>query len=734
QAVVATACDELGRALPLQPLLDIVDQLVRRWGAEDVLGPDTAVLGPLLGVHPASEPGPQLVALTGPGTGEALIFGALFSVLRRRADHEPIIVVIDDVHLAGSATTTWLAQSVRRLADARVLIVATRREEEAQPIPGVRRIALGPLDLQAAAEIVGDARAAELHARSGGHPLFLVELAAADPLDGLPASIRQAVEDRCARAGPAAATLRAAAVLGTASDLDLLAEVTGEGAAALLDHLDEGVRRRLLVDDGTGLAFAHGLIRDALAATVSATRSAYIHRQAGRALANRTDPDPLAVALHARLGGDRPLASRMLVVAARAAVARMSQAEAVGLLDEAVALDDTVEARLERARVLSMVLRYDECLADVESARARGAGPEALEIAAWAAHFQRHADRALLLADRGAREATDSDVRASCLALAGWVSLTAGDLHGAAQRLTGAVAEGGTGVGDRLSEVWLGWLRMNQGRPDETIRLARLPTPGDPPGYRFPNAYALMATTMAFAMLGRPDEALTSLAALDDAVARTASQRWTARPLNLRGWILRNLGAGDEADDLNAQAIEAAGAIDLAEPAANGLLDLAAGRLLAGDLDGTAGLLDRADAVSEVEHAFRWRHRLRSRLMRARVSLAAGDAQAAAVGAEALVADAGALGSARVEVQARMVGYLARRRLGEPVDLADADRDLERLGGVAGIEAWWITAEMGRQFDVDRWSALARRRAADLVARAGTYAPTLERAAAKLLD
>lgn len=49
-AVVSVSCDELGRALPLQPVLDAVEALLRRADETvDVLGPDAAVLGPLLG-------------------------------------------------------------------------------------------------------------------------------------------------------------------------------------------------------------------------------------------------------------------------------------------------------------------------------------------------------------------------------------------------------------------------------------------------------------------------------------------------------------------------------------------------------------------------------------------------------------------------------------------------------------------------------------------------------------
>jgi DNA-binding SARP family transcriptional activator len=732
--VASVACHELGRALPLQPLLDLVDALIRQRApapADEVIGREGAVLGPLLGVTPPTD-GAQLAALTDPGAGQAILYAALFSVVRRQAEREPLVLLIDDIHLADSATLLWLAQAVRRLAESRVFVVAARRAEEAVTLPGAIVITLDPLDLDATAAIVGADRATELHARSGGNPMFLVELAAAGTDGGLPDSIRDAVEKRCGRAGPSGATLRTAAVVGPAIDLDLLSAVTGATPGVLLDHLEEGVRRRFLVEEGPTFVFAHSLVREALASTVGAARAAYIHREAARALDARLGVDPLAVAHHARLGGELPRASTRLVTAARMAIARFDQAEALRLLDEAIALDDTAEARLERARVHSMLASYMQAAEDVDAAVSRGAGPEAFEVAGWLAHFERRFEEALTLADRGARTAVNADVRISCLSLGGWVSLAAGDLHGAESRLEGAVGEAPDASG-RLAEAWLAWLRMNQGRPEETLRLIRPEGGKGLAAYRFPNAYAQMAATMALAMLGRADEALATLDLLEADVARMGADRWAPRPLNLRGWIIGNLGKVGEAEALHHKAIELARARGLAEPLANGLLDLACGRLMAGELDAASGLIDEATGLGEVEHAFRWRHLMRGRLLRARLDLALGDYDRALDQAESLAADAAILGAPRYEVQARLTAAMAAQRTGAGVDLDEVGSLLLRLGGVAGLEAWWITAEAARVFRVDAWDDLARGRVASLSKRAGPYSASLQMAAGRRL-
>ena len=740
--VTSVTCDELGQALPLQPVLDLVAALAQMpggEGADAVLGPDALVLGPLLGIGPDGTPPSLLAALTEPDTGQGILHGALTRAVRRAAQNQPVVLLLDDAHLADPATVRWLSQAPTHVGDASVFIVVSTRLEEDLRLPGATlTVTLDPLDLEAATAIVGRERAGDLLARSGGNALFLTELAAwetteADSNAHLPDTVRSTVEERCARAGEAGTTLHTAAVIGRDVDLDVLAAVTGAPPGQLLAHLEEGVRRRFLVEDGPRFAFAHTLVREALASTVGAARTAFIHREAARALAGRPDADPLAVASHARLGGDLNTAAAMLLAAARIAVTRFDGDEAVRLLDEAIARHDTAAARVERARVLTMLDRHDEAAADLEAARALGAGPETLEVAAWSSHFRRRFAEALLLADQGARDADSGELRVGCLSLGGWVALASGDLGGAESRLERALGTAPAG-GAVLAESWLAWLRASQGRPDETIGLVHVSDGTGLAAYRYPNAYALMAATMAHAMLGRPDHALTALGMLESAIERMDAARWVPRPRNLRGWIARNLGDPEQADDLNEEAIERSRALGLAEPLAHGLLDLAAGRLMAGDADVAARHLDEARLLEDEEHAFRWRHQLRRRLLQARLDLVTSDFEAATTGAAGLADDAATLGVPRHELQARLLGAMARRRAGLPSDSEEVDALLLGLHHVAGVEAWWLTAEVAECFGEARWRKLAAQRASGLVTVAGPFASSLRRAAAALLD
>src|SRR5205823_2741754 len=160
-----------------------------------------------------AQPGPTTVR--DPAAGQARLFASLLSAVERAAGGRTAVIVTEDVHLAGTSTVEWLRFAVRR--GRQLLVIATMRPE-GPAIGPAERLALGPLDLDSVAALVGPERAAELYERSGGHPLFLLELASAAPSE-LPASVRDAVAGRVGGLGEAALTLRTAAVLGAEVDV-----------------------------------------------------------------------------------------------------------------------------------------------------------------------------------------------------------------------------------------------------------------------------------------------------------------------------------------------------------------------------------------------------------------------------------------------------------------------------------------------------------------------------------
>ena len=167
-------------------------------------------------------------ALRGPGRGS----------LGRLAERGPLVVVIDDAHLAGPALPDWLRFARRGEAGGRG---GGRRPAsgEGEPLPATAFIHLACSAGTRPPSWSDLRRVDELYARSKGHPLFLTELAQQAAGTELPASLVESVSARCDELGTAGLLLRTAAVIGPELDVDLLAAVLGRAAVALLDDAEQ---------------------------------------------------------------------------------------------------------------------------------------------------------------------------------------------------------------------------------------------------------------------------------------------------------------------------------------------------------------------------------------------------------------------------------------------------------------------------------------------------------------
>ncbi len=701
--VLRARCDALGRVLPLQPVLDAVTSALRGRLPSEVdalLGDDAAQLAALLG-------GPvERGAVPDDGTGQLLLHLALSRLLERLAGDGVLVLLVDDGHLADEATAALLTALPQRAS--RVVTVVAARSGAGPDWPAA--VELGPLDLAAVTEIVGADRAAALHARSGGHPLLLTELAehGEDALPALTATFAAAADS----AGPVGATLRAASVLGPDLDLDVLAQVLRRPAVELLDDLEEGVRRRLLVESASGFAFRHGLVREALAAGVGPTRLALLHRETARALQERPGVDPLVLAHHALAGGLHAEAVEALVRAGTIAEDRHAVADALDLADRALALDPLARgALLLRARALLVLARY----AEVDEQTSLLEGPDAWQIAALAAHYRRDWPRAADLADRAAGSQAGVD-RATSLAIAGHALHAMGDLEGSDQRWR--EAEGLA----RAPSGWLAILRHHQGRTEETLRLTA-PGPVSTGLEAVSAPLVTMSRGLALAALGRTAEALDCFDRTEAIVDRMGLVRFRGRANNCRGYVLRNLGEHTAADEQNSLAIEAGRSIGMDEQLAHGLLDLAEGRLRRDDLAGAAALLDEASVLAQPDrpHGYQWRHRVRARWLRGRLLLAAGDLDGAGELATSVLAEATDQSLARYAAFADLLLLDVRLRQGSTVTPEEVLDVTRRMSTLAGSELPWFLSAVARDASGDVRAALdsaARRTGQDLVRQA----------------
>jgi len=75
------------------------------------------------------------------------------------------------------------------------------------------------------------------------------------------------------------------------------------------------------------------------------------------------------------------------------------------------------------------------------------------------------------------------------------------------------------------------------------------------------------------------------------------------------------------------------------------------------------------------------------------------------------------------------VPALARARLGRAVDEQQVNAELDRLSGVAAIEAWWLAADVAADTGLEHGLAVAREAAVRLREHAGVHRADFERAA-----
>lgn len=255
-------------------------------------------------------PRPQLALLEG-----------LSHVLVTMSRTAPVVIALDDVHLADASSWEALHYLADQLQEERVLIVLAARPTElrAQPLASnitmaleqdgfVRRLALRPLSADAverlaAAQVDDEIRPALvdwLMTKTQGSPLYVLGLlraleeAGADlanpALHGIPEDLAQQVRSRVqvltARAREVLETL---AVLGYDATPGDLSELTGQSIDDLGELLDQLMGNGLVVRSGQPTdhryQFSHPLMQEAVYEGIGTGRRRTLHRAAARMLA-----------------------------------------------------------------------------------------------------------------------------------------------------------------------------------------------------------------------------------------------------------------------------------------------------------------------------------------------------------------------------------------------------------------------------------------------------------------
>jgi DNA-binding SARP family transcriptional activator len=720
--VLLAGCAGLDRMVPLHPLVAALDQFVEsdRRRAQALFGP-VPTYRTLLDA-PRTDPAPAVIAPALNSTVRRRMFEVMLSTFAHIATSGPIALVLDDIHLAGELTRAWLEFARARPSGIPLLIVVTQLLNNKLPNRLDDRITLGPLDLAAARAIVGSSRAAELHALTGGNPLFLRQLAVTDQKAGLPATIRQAVDARCDQLGAAARTLRTAATIGPVVDPDLLMEVLNLHPVDLFAHLEAGVKA-LFLDEGAGaFTFHHELVRDALAAGLTGPWRAHVHRTVARMMEARQATDAIQVAHHARLGGDLTQAVSTLMVAARTCFRRRDFAEAERLLTDAIELEDNADSRLLRAEVRITMGHFARAAEDARAAIVRGAGAAGMETAAWCAYYLGEFDYALTLAEEGAALADSPGTKSRCLVIAGRLLHSNGQLEDAEGRYAEARKLADESGLTTLAAVWLAALRCDQGRAREALELLKLPPSADDADQPLTMRHRQLARARAHMMLGHVSDALAALDVLSAEVGPAEIAQVGPDGTNLRAAILVTMGELEEADEINLKALDGARAAHLRPLMEASLIGLGESRLVAGARRSAMRYVGDAVRSRVGPYPFRWQQRGRTRLLQARLELAAGKVERALAAARELLVESTRSGDVGRAVAARLLEAEALAASGVEIDSKSVGDVLKRSADVLGGESWRLTARLAQLTQNPGWKVLAERQLDHLVEASGSRA------------
>ena len=348
---------EFGFGVARQLFARPIQDASRDLRAELVAEP-AGLAAPLLGI------GEQLDRPLSPvETGD--LFRALYWLTVRLADQRPLLLAVDDLHLADPASLGFIAYLAGRVEDSPVVVLVAQRSGEPMSTAvetaladRAREIELAPLSAAATAQLAAIALGVEIDATVGaacwrateGNPMLLHELLTTLRIEGVDLvpgqADRVAAHDstELARAGVLRLALLsererrlAAAIAGLdgKADFPVVARLAGmdidEASAGVSDLRSLGIAA-----PDEPVRVVHALVRDAILGELAAAERSRLARSAAAVLAEAgADEERVAGHLVATAPAKDPWVVAQLRSAARSAMARGARAEAATLLERA---------------------------------------------------------------------------------------------------------------------------------------------------------------------------------------------------------------------------------------------------------------------------------------------------------------------------------------------------------------------------------------------------------------
>ena len=692
-------CISFGRGIPFLPIIDVLkngfgidegddDRAIVAKIAQGVeaLGPDLKGIEPFLRALLAVDPGDPAVAGMDASGRRFATFEALKRLMLSTAAHQPMVVLIEDLHWIDPASEEYLTYIVDALVGSRVLLLCTYRPGY-RPVLGDRsyitRLALQPLShdetaTMAAAMLKAQEVPAEIRtliiSKAEGNPFFIEEVtkslievgalrrtangyALGRPVSEIviPNTIQDVIMARIDRLGdePKRA-IQIASVIGREFAVRLL-----QRAGELGDRINPlvGELRALeLIYEKSGVPelaymFKHALTHDVAYESLLVQRRKLLHHTIGRAIeelyADRVAEHWETLAHHFYRAGDWERAFRYLVTAGDKARAGFANSEALHFYDRAL----EVGAHLQvdpalRAAILEGKGRAHFCVSEfpqaieayraalglvsapADRARLNGALADAL---VWAHEF----DAALAAALEAAEACRDDKVVGEANFTRAFVAMCRGQLEVAAPlyneatriaHVTGSfILRGRAQLYHALRANWRGEYRDAVEEYESLLPALR-------------NANELLVLIEGYShfaiTLGGAGEYARMLQVLNEGIDLAHSigdKVWRARLWNTRGWILGELGAFEAAEEANRRCLEVMkelGSMRFAsEFVGNATINLADAALWRGDLRGTEPYLSEVAAIlaDRSNEWMTWRYGMHYDLTAAEFSIARDD-------------------------------------------------------------------------------------------------------------